>query len=76
MTALYIILDATSAEAVRGATEAGHALAPIALALPGIFVLPVGVLDDPAHAQHHAFLGGLPVREVEDEEWPPPPPIF
>lgn len=66
-----IILTPSEADQVRGPTNGG-ALDPIPLADGVTYVLPEAVLTDPAHAQHHAFLGGLPQREIAPEEWPAP----
>lgn len=65
-----IILTAEQAETVRGETVAGHVLEPVPLA-DGTFVLPEAVLSDPAHAQWHDLLAGLPVRDVAREEFAP-----
>jgi hypothetical protein len=64
----YIEMTAAEAMAVRGETSAGHRLDPVGLA-GGSFVLPVAVLEDPAHAVLHALLDGLPRRAVAAEEW-------
>lgn len=66
--ATYIEMTAAEAVAVRGDTSAGHRLDPVELA-GGAFVLPVTVLQDPAHAARHGALGGLPQRAVAAEEW-------
>lgn len=58
-----IILTPAQADHVRGLTVKGHALAPRPLA-NGTFALPEAVLNDPAHAQHKAYLSALP--KVED----------
>lgn len=65
-----IILTAAEADAMRGPTAPGAALDPVPLADGVTYVLPVAVLDDPAHAMHHAALAALPRREVAAEEWP------
>lgn len=57
---MMILLTVSEADQVRGPTAPNHALAPRELA-DGNFVLPVEVLDDPAHEQHHAFLNNLPI---------------
>lgn len=57
---MMILLTSAEADQVRGSTQSGHALEPIKLK-SGDFVLPVAVLDDPAHAEHHDFLGDLPL---------------
>ena len=66
MTTL-ILLNAGQADAVRGpsATVEGAALEPVALP-DGRFILPLAVLDDPAHSQHRALLAGLPTVNAAD----------
>lgn len=66
MTTL-ILLTSSQADAVRGpsTTMEGAALEPIALT-DGRFVLPVAVLDDPAHAAHRDFLAALPRATYAD----------
>jgi hypothetical protein len=64
----FIILTGEQADAVRGPTAPGAALDPRPL-VGGGWALPVRVLLDPAHEQHHALLADLPVREVPEEEW-------
>lgn len=64
-----IVLTATEAEQVRGGSSAGAALEPVALADGVTFVLPEAVLDDPAHADKHNMLLGLPRREIGSHEW-------
>lgn len=65
-----IVLNAGQANAVRGTTSPGHALAPVALADGATWVLPADVLDDPAHASRHAELEILPRRDVAADEFP------
>jgi hypothetical protein len=67
-----IILTASQAIQVSGETQTGNELRPVPLADGVTFVLPVEVLTDPAHAEHHAFLSTLPVRDILPEEWPQP----
>jgi hypothetical protein len=67
---IFIVLGAEEAQAVRGPTTTGHALAPVPLADGEHFVLPAAVLDDPAHAARRAFLAALPQREVDPSEFP------
>lgn len=65
-----IILTAEQASLVRG-PSAGNPrmeLEPLPL-LDGTFILPEDVLTDPAHEAHHAFLSGLPTRDVSPPEW-------
>jgi hypothetical protein len=66
MTTL-ILLSAEDAGAVRGpsATVEGAALEPIALT-DSRFILPIAVLDDPAHAAHRELLAGLPTADLAD----------
>jgi hypothetical protein len=67
-----IILTSSQADQVRGVSMPGHGLHPRPL-VDGNFGLPVEVLEDPAHAMHHAMLSSLPVREVAEQEWKQPP---
>jgi hypothetical protein len=67
-----IILDASQADHVRGPTGPASAIMPIALADGLTWVLPEAILNDPAHAVHHAYLAALPTREVLPEEFPQP----
>ena len=62
-----ILLMAGQADAVRGpsATVEGAALEPVALP-DGRFILPLAVLDDPAHSQHRGLLAGLPTADAAD----------
>jgi hypothetical protein len=55
----FIKLTADEANQVRMLSRLGHAIAPVPLK-DGTLFLPLSVLDDPAHAQHHAFLLTLP----------------
>lgn len=64
-----IVLTASEADAVRGATAAGAALEPVALADGVTFVLPEAVLSDLAHADKHNILLALPRREIAAHEW-------
>jgi hypothetical protein len=57
---MMILLTASEADQVRGGTMPGHALMPRQLT-SGDFVLPVVVMDDPMHAEHHDFLNSLPL---------------
>jgi hypothetical protein len=76
---MMILLTADEANQVRTSPLEGeeydyHALEPRELK-DGNFVLPVEVLDDPAHAQQHDFLVELP--QIEDPKpedyWEPDP---
>ena len=69
-----IILDEAQTDQVRGETSPGHMLDPRPLANGTQWALPEAVLSDPAHAIHHAFLSGLPTRDVASEEYPQPDP--
>lgn len=57
---IHIILSAADAAAIKGASAA---LDPVEL-IDGSFVLPVEVLDDPAHASVRADLAAKPQRDV------------
>jgi len=59
-----IILTAIQAQQVDGPTAEGAALHPVYHAPSDCYILPEAVLNDPAHAQHHAFLAGLPRADV------------
>lgn len=72
---MFIVLTQTQADHVTGPTASGASLDPVALANGTEWVLPVAVLSDPAHAQHHAYLNALPQRAVEVSEFPQPDPI-
>lgn len=66
----FIVLTEAQADHVRGPTGANAALAPVALASGTQWVLPVAVLSDPAHSEHHTYLSALTQRTVADNEWP------
>lgn len=66
----FVILTAGQAEAVRGPTTSPAALEPIARQ-GGVFILGAAVLDDPAHAMHHALLFALPQIDSADPAFPP-----
>ncbi|TCT07611.1 hypothetical protein [Aquabacter spiritensis] len=70
MTGLFILLDAATADAVRGPGATDAVLAPVPLADGLTWALPVAVLADPAHAAHHARLAGCPQRAVAAQDWP------
>lgn len=64
-----LILDPGTADIVRGPTGPGAALEPRPLA-DGDFALPARVLEDPAHAEHHALLATMPRRPLAECVWP------
>jgi hypothetical protein len=70
--ASFIILNADQADQVRGlsATDPMSALNPIERQ-GGVFILGAAVLDDPAHAVHHALLFALPQMDSADPAFPP-----
>jgi hypothetical protein len=65
---MMIHLTFQEATEVGGYSEISsmHGLHPIRL-VDDTYVLPLGVLDDPFHAEHHDYLASLP--QIED---PPP----
>ena len=65
---MMIILDAATAAAVGGGSRNGAALDPRPLA-DGDFALPARVLDDAAHADHHALLSTMPTRPLAECVW-------
>lgn len=67
-----LILTFGQAQDVRGPTAEGAALDPSPLADGTTFVLPLAVLDDPAHASRRTALAAFPRREVAPQEWPEP----
>lgn len=64
---MMINLTLDEANEVKGYTSPMSALHPIALK-DGTYVLPVEVLDDPAHAEHHDFLNTLPIIADPDPD--------
>lgn len=70
MSDLCIILDAAQAESLRGPTAPTAELVPLPLADGTTWVLPVAVLDDPAHAARHDVLAALPQRAVARDAFP------
>lgn len=72
---MFIILNQTQADHVRGDTAEGAALFPVALANGTEWVLPLAVLSDPLHAVHHDYLDALPQRAVTPDEFPQPDPL-
>ncbi|MFG1397190.1 hypothetical protein [Roseixanthobacter pseudopolyaromaticivorans] len=69
MSDIYLQLSADQAEEVRGPTAPGAALAPVPLADGVTWVLPVCVLDDPAHAVRRPQLAACAARIVLQQEW-------
>jgi len=69
-----ILLTAEQAATVRGpSSSVPHAaLVPVELE-DGRFVLPVAVIDDPAHAEHSDMLDGLPTADDSEIVFKPPP---
>ncbi|WP_029004784.1 hypothetical protein [Azorhizobium doebereinerae] len=70
MATTFLILTSAQANALRGPTAPGAALEPVALADGARWVLPMSVLDDPAHGSRHAELVALPVDEVTSDLFP------
>lgn len=72
---MMISLTLEQANEVKGYSDPMHALDPIKLK-DGSYVLPVNVLDDPFHAEHHELLNTLPqIADPPAEEyasWQPP----
>lgn len=66
-----IALTAEQADLVRGPTMDGSALDPVPLLDGATWILPLVVLDDPAHAEWRDFLAALPVRETHPEDLMP-----
>ena len=64
-----IILTPEQALQFSGETKEGHALQPVLLADGVTYVLPVEVLEDPAHATRREALSALPQRDIADDEW-------
>lgn len=69
---MMLVLTLAEAQALRGATAPGAALDPLPLADGATFVLPLSVLDDPAHTPRRDALSALPSRAVDEAEWAPP----
>lgn len=69
MSDTFILLTPQEADAVRGETSPGAWLAPVPLRDGATYVLPVRVLDDPAHMGVRSVLAGLPCRAVMPDEW-------
>jgi hypothetical protein len=69
--ALFILLSPRDAALVTGvsSTTPASVLLPVEFS-GGVFVLGVEVLDDPAHARHHAFLASLPRLDRDDPAFP------
>jgi hypothetical protein len=74
--ALFILLTAGQADAVRGvsADVPSAALDPVARQ-GSVYILGVEVLADPAHAAHHAYLAALPRMDDSDPSFPAPYPL-
>lgn len=70
MSDTFILLTPQEADAVRGETSPGAWLAPVPLRDGATYVLPVRVLDDPAHQAAWPALVALPRRAVMPDEWP------
>lgn len=64
-----IILTPEQALQFSGETKEGHALQPVLLADGVTYVLPVEVLEDPAHATRREALNALPQRDIAENEW-------
>lgn len=72
MTAQYLLLDAATAAAVRGATSPGYGLDPVPLLDGSAWILPAICATAPEHQMHREVLATMPVRAVADAEWQPP----
>jgi hypothetical protein len=59
-----LVLDPDEAEAVRGYSREGHAIAPVRLK-DGRFMLGTEVLDDPAHEDVRDYLRKMPLVPLE-----------
>src|SRR5262245_9418574 len=59
----FIVMTPAQADLVRGLSIPGHALAPVLLD-DGTFILPLEVLNDPAHAALKSVLEGFPKSAV------------
>lgn len=71
--AMFILLSSyADTEEVRGpsASEPDAYLEPIERQ-GGIWILGVEVLDDPAHAAHHAYLSTFPQMDSANPAFPP-----
>lgn len=69
--AMFIFLTAGQADQVRGPSEIapGAALNPIERQ-GSVYILGVGVLNDPAHVKHHEYLAALPEMDSSDPLFP------
>lgn len=67
-----LILDAATAQAVRGPTAPGYGLDPVELLDGSGWILPEACATAPEHVMHHARLAIMPVREVDPAEWQSP----
>lgn len=61
LSGTFIVLTINDANQVRMLTRKGHACAPVPLK-NGTLILPVELLMDPNHVEHHDFLATLPQR--------------
>jgi hypothetical protein len=68
---MMIILTEEEAAQIRGpsAVDPLAELDPVLTPDGFRYMLPVAVLDDPAHAEHHDFLAVLPQEDI-------PPPVY
>ena len=67
---ILIVMTPAQAEAITGYSTPQHQLRPVMLADGVSFVLPLEVLDDPAHIAVRDTLLTYTQREVAPEEWP------
>lgn len=68
----FLILDHSTAAAVRGPTAPGYALEPVPLLDGSGWILPEICAATPEHAMRHDLLATMVAREVADAEWQPP----
>jgi hypothetical protein len=67
---IMIHLNDAEATHVRGPSAVDPLAELDPVPLPGSgWVLPLAVLEDPAHAEHHDFLAALPQEDI-------PPPVY
>lgn len=66
-----LVLDPDEADAIRGFSRAGHAIAPVPLK-DGRFMLGQEVLDDPAHEDVRGYLRKMPLVPLEKLPVPGP----
>jgi hypothetical protein len=68
--AQFLVMSAEAAEAVRGETQPGHAINPVALT-DGRFILAPSVLDDPAHDVVWGYLmANTALEEIDPSLFP------